>query len=405
MLTPDFYDYPWEPLESANVDDRWVILRWVDGAELRVFDLWLRENAVGHGGIDVATREGVLDPADHDDATRVSTARLTAEGGLVCTFQPGGKEVEYHPGWLRHIADGKNLPASFLPTPVEWTTSELAEPPTHDGAPLHADDAQAVEVLRQWADDLVSLGIARLRNVGNDPDFGVKLADRIGAIRHTNFGHIWDVVTDVPLDGASDTNSVANTRLRLAPHTDLPTRETPPGFQFLHCTQNSVEGGMSTMADGYAVAAHIRENHPAEYEALTTLRWVFFNRGNGLDHRWSGPAIDLGVAGRPTTLRAFYPVRAFPDMDEADVPRAYAAIKLFSRFAADDQFQIRFPFFPGDLVGFDNRRILHGRDAFSSGGKRRLRGFYIDHDDVFSFVRVANRRLAAPTPTSVKEPT
>ena len=120
---------------------------------------------------------------------------------------------------------------------------------------------------------------------------------------------------------------------------------------------------------------------------------MFSNRGPNIDHRWSGPLIDHGVDGAPLTLRAFYPVRGFPDMDPRDVPRAYEALRCFSRLAADDRFRLATPFRPGDLVGFDNRRILHGRDAFESGGHRHLRGMYIDQDEVRSTARVLRRRL------------
>jgi len=148
------------------------------------------------------------------------------------------------------------------------------------------------------------------------------------------------------------------------------------------------------MADGMAVVGEFEATQPEHYEALCTLNWVFFNRGPGIDHRWSGPMIDHGVEGAPLTLRAFYPVRAFPDMDPADQPRAYAAMRAFSQLAAEDRFQMRYPFVPGDIVGFDNRRILHGRDQFESSGHRHLRGIYIDQDEVRSFARVASRRLA-----------
>jgi gamma-butyrobetaine dioxygenase len=53
---------------------------------------------------------------------------------------------------------------------------------------------------------------------------------------------------------------------------------------------------------------------------------------------------------------------------------------------------MRFRMDPGDLVGFDNRRVLHGRDAFDPGsGSWILVGCYIDHDDVFSRLRVLHR--------------
>jgi len=391
VLTPDYYTYAWSPIETVGIDGRFVHVRWSDGIELAAYDLWLRENFVGTGAINPDTREGTVDPAELGDDIGVASARLDDEGALVVTFSPEGLEARYHPGWLRHIADGRHRADSWLPEPEPWTANELSEPPTHDGADVLEDAA----VRRRFVNDLLCRGIARLENLPTDPDFGLRLGRSIGAIRETNFGPIWDVRADIALGGDPATNSNANTRQRLAPHTDLPTRETPPGFQFLHCIENTTAGGFSTMADGAAVAAYIAENHPDDYEALTTLRWVFFNRGRGIDHRWSGPIVDLGVAGAPLTLRAFYPLKAFPDMDPADIPRAYRAARLFSTVAADDRFQIRYPFRPGDLVGFDNRRILHGRDHYESSGRRHLRGFYMDQDEIRSYARVANRAASA----------
>ena len=67
-------------------------------------------------------------------------------------------------------------------------------------------------------------------------------------------------------------------------------------------------------------------------------------------------------------------------------------MRIFSRYAHDVRFQISYPFNPGDLVGFDNRRVLHGRDAFASLGLRHLCGCYVDHDDIYSRLRVLNRK-------------
>lgn len=396
--TPDFYEYPWIPIESVHVDGRFVHLRWPDGVTLQAFDFWLRENAVGAGGVDLATREGLLDPAALHDGIRVLAATLSGDGSLRVRWAPDDVEASYHPGWLRHVADGNHRPDSWLPAPRPWTAESISEPPTHNGAVVLDDEM----VFGRWLEDLLRYGIARLRGCSTDPDFNLRFARRIGAVRDTNFGPIWDVKADVQMAGFADTNSTANTNLRLGPHTDLPTRETPPGFQFLHCLQNEAGGGHSTMADGAAVVDALRVEHPEHYEALTTLRWVFFNRGPGIDHRWSGPLIDHGVPGSPLTLRAFYPVRGFPDMEPEDMPRAYAAMTCFSAMAASERFQISYPFEPGDLVAFDNRRILHGREAFESGGRRHLRGIYIDHDEVRSTARVVSRRLATTHHGSVQ---
>lgn len=393
VATPDFYRYDWNPPATVRVDGRFVVMAWSDGAELRAFDLWLRENAVGAGGVDPLTREGLLDPADHDMATRVGSAAVGEAGDVKVRFEPCGTETTFHPGWLRHVADRDHLATAWLPEPVAWTAATLRQPPTHDGPSVLNDPAAR----RVWLNDLVSFGISRVQGIAYDPDALLELAAHIGAVRDTNFGPIWDVKADISLAGSSVTNSTANTSLRLGPHTDLPTRETPPGFQFLHCLVNETDGGESTMADGVAVVEALAGEHPEHYEALTTLRWVFFNRGPGIDHRWSGPMIDLGAKGAPLTLRAFYPVRGFPDMDPDDMARAYDAMATFSALAASDRFQLRYGFTAGDIVAFDNRRILHGREAFTAGGARHLRGTYIDHDEVRSATRVANRHHRGDT--------
>ena len=161
-------------------------------------------------------------------------------------------------------------------------------------------------MLAEWLTLLVRYGLARLRDTPDDIGFLAELAARIGPIRSSNFGDVWSVRAKV------DPDSTAYTGLNLGQHTDLPTRETPPGFQFLHCVENTCAGGWSRMTDGLAVADELAKNHPDDYEALTTLRWVFFNRSADDDHRWSGPIIDHGGPGQPLTLRAFYPVPRSP---------------------------------------------------------------------------------------------
>ena len=94
-------------------------------------------------------------------------------------------------------------------------------------------------------------------------------------------------------------------------------------------------------------------------------------------------AIELAKSGRPLTLRAFYPVRAFPDMPQNKIPMAYSAMQRLYKLASDSRFQIQFPFKTGDVLCFDNRRILHGRNAFDGTGSRHLRGIYIDRDEIF----------------------
>ncbi len=386
-LTPDFYTYPWTPIEAVRLEGDWVHVRWADGTGLPCYSRWLYEN-VETIGFEVRSRESIVEPSAMPVADCVRVAQLTEDGALAIDWVDGTHSV-IHPGWLRHVGDKRHLADSYTPPFTPWTAATMPEPLTHDGAAVLTDPS----VLRSWLRDMTEYGFARLRNTPADPDFLAGLAALIGPIRDTNFGHVWSVKAVVNPD------STANTGLALGQHADLPTRETPPGFQFLHCIANTVPGGASRMTDGIAVATELATNHAEAYDALTTLPWVFFNRSPTCDHRWEGPAIDLGGPGQPPiTMRTFYPVRAFPAMEPKDVPRAYESLKAFSQVAHDPRFQITYPFEVGDLVGFDNRRMLHGRDAFDPGvGERHLRGTYIDHDDLFSTLRVLERHHEAAT--------
>lgn len=387
ILAPDFYRYEPSPIQSAEMDGDFVHLTWSDGVSLRCFRLWLRENAISLGGVDPATREGLLDPAMLNEGMHIEVCRIDSDGHLLLTWQPEGEDVAYHSGWLRHVALGQNRPESWLPESVPWDAASMQSPPEVDGRNILTED----EPLRLLLNALIESGVCRIMDAPAEAGFLLHLAKRIGPIRDSNFGALWDVRADVRLAGNAKTNSTANTGLRLGPHTDLPTRETPPGFQFLHCLVNDADGGASTLTDGAALAEALRDENPGAFSLLSQRDWIFFNRGPGIDHRWSAPIIDHSAATGLTTMRAFYPVRAFPDMPEPDIPLAYEALGLFYRMAADPELELRFRLEPGDVLCFDNRRILHGRDAFTGSGLRHLQGIYIDRDEILSTARSLNR--------------
>lgn len=378
LVTPDFAAHEWRPIESASLAAGVVSVTWSDGSRLEAYSPWLYEQSVG---IEPLTREGTIEPSAIPDASCAVAVFLDPGGALGITWDDATTST-VHPGWLHSIASDEHLPSAAIGERVMWDAATFAEPPSFDGSNV----LTAPDVLEAWLASLCTAGIGRLRSVPADDDFLQRLAGLIGPVRGSNFGGIFTVESVV------DPDSTANTGLALGQHTDLPTRETPPGFQFLHCVRNTVSGGFSRMADGLAVVAELEADHPDAYHSLTTDEWVFANRAHDGDHRWIGPIIDLGGPRSPLTIRAFYPVRLAPHMPVADQPRAYEAMRVFSTMAHDPRFMITSPFEPGDLVGFDNRRILHGRDAYDPlAGSRRLRGCYIDHDDLFSRLRVLRR--------------
>jgi gamma-butyrobetaine dioxygenase len=99
------------------------------------------------------------------------------------------------------------------------------------------------------------------------------------------------------------------------------------------------------------------------------------------------------------------PLDDIPLMSDTDTRRYHRARKRLGLLFEDPAFELRFKLEPGQLMIFDNNRVLHGRTSFDpSEGHRQLQGCYIDRDGPRSLYRVLRRRLASP-PASVTTPT
>ena len=77
-----------------------------------------------------------------------------------------------------------------------------------------------------------------------------------------------------------------------------------------------------------------------------------------------------------------------------DVESFYAAYRVFILLTRDEQFQYFNRLNKGDLIVFDNRRILHARNSFDlKEGDRHLQGCYVDKDELLSKIRILEREL------------
>ncbi len=89
-----------------------------------------------------------------------------------------------------------------------------------------------------------------------------------------------------------------------------------------------------------------------------------------------------------------------PLLDADTTRRFQRARRRLSELFADPRFELRFPLRAGELMMFNNSRILHGRTAYDPNeGRRHLQGCYIDLDGPRSLYRTLSRRLR-PAPGS-----
>jgi gamma-butyrobetaine dioxygenase len=121
----------------------------------------------------------------------------------------------------------------------------------------------------------------------------------------------------------------------------------------------------------------------------------FSYRSKDADLYAERPLIQLSCAGAVAAVhynsRSIAPLR----LDARDLPSFYASYRLFAGLLRNPRFQLKLRLADGDLVVFDNQRILHGRTAFSAAKSlRHLRGCYLTRDSVYSETAVLRRKLS-----------
>ncbi|WP_252108424.1 MULTISPECIES: TauD/TfdA family dioxygenase [unclassified Halomonas] len=390
--TPDYDAWPVEAsIASVSATPRIVTLRWSDGRESRYHSIWLRENAADDTTINPATRERILDLSQLSGWPEVERAEIDAAGALAVTFAPDNSRLRFHPGWLRaHDYDNADDPEAPLVPVTLWHGGPESVADTLDASGLLESDAGSDEeerILKPALESVLGKGLVRLRGLPTEPGSLEAIARRIGPVRPTNFGQLFDV------KAKPNPDSNAYTSIALPPHTDLPTREYHPGLQMLHCLENSVEGGQAVMLDGFAVAEALRARHPAAFETLTRVHWCYANTARVTDYVWYSPMIRLNERGELLEVRIADFLRGPLQAPFDEVETAYAALMMLQRLLREPEFALRFSYAPGDLVIFDNRRLLHARDAFEgSTGHRWLQGCYMERDEVRSRYRMCQRR-------------
>jgi gamma-butyrobetaine dioxygenase len=205
---------------------------------------------------------------------------------------------------------------------------------------------------------------------------------RFGHIRQTNYGRLFDVRVE---EGAAN---LAFTDLGLAPHTDNPYREPPPGIQLLHCLTAATTGGQTLLVDGFAAALRLRAANPAAFEALATtpVRFAWADADVALE-AWV-PVIERDARGDLVGLRVNDRAQTGDDN-----PAWRDAYRAFTALLNDPSAHCQFTLEPGDVLIFDNRRMLHGRTAYA-GGARWLQGCYADRDGLLGRLRAMELREA-----------
>lgn len=357
-------------------------VRWPDGRTASYPYIWLRDNCPS--AFHPQTEERVLDLLAIDPEPRPLSAEAT--DGTVTIVWAGDGHVSHFPlAWLAAHVPGETLDDPAAIAPAVWRGEHADAVIRYRAASILADDG----VLQAWLTDTARTGLSIVEGLADEPEAGVELAQRVGHLRWTNFGPVFEVLN------RPDPNNLAFTAGRLPLHTDLPNQEVPPGYQFLHCIANEAAGGGSLFADGYAIARDLGAEEPDAFRMLCETPIPFRFHDGEADIRVHAPVIRLDAAGEPVEIRYNAHIAAIFDMPADIMPAYYRAWRAIMARTRQDRYIVALKLAAGEMVVFDNRRILHGREAFDPAtGFRHLRGCYVDRGEFDSRLRILARRMS-----------
>jgi len=353
-----------------------VLLRRGD-ADTELPALWLRARSPDPSQRDTITGQRLMNPHLLPDDLQVLDAKL--EGDVLQLRFSDGFAGGFDP---QELIDGSVL-STGAPTARPWKLADLNPMPRYRWADLQED-----AVLYRALKDFIELGFLLVDETPTQADSILTIASRFGYVRNTNFGAFFEVYS------RPDSTDLAYRPVALGPHTDNPYRTPVPGIQILQCLQNETSGGLSTLVDSLAVAEQLRREDPEGFALLSRIP-VRFEYRDATTHLVSvKPMIELDGEGNMTGVHYSPRLDDIPLMSTADTQRYHAARKRLGVLFEDPAYELRMRLGAGEMMMFDNNRVLHGRTSFDpSEGHRQLQGCYVDRDGPRSNYMVLQRQF------------
>ena len=350
-----------------------------DSEKKEIHPFWLRERVNGDRFVDIKTKQRLFDPTQIQENIKINDINLSKDF-LEVTFNDGASTKLSIQELIEEFSKNDFIK---LIKKVKWDSS--------------LDDLNIFEFKENFFEKeemynaLVSFykyGFVIFKDVPTKDNFLINFANSIGSVRRTNFGEFFNVRSK------PNPNDLAYTSLPLAPHTDNPYRNPVPCIQILHCIENNVQGGLSTLVDGFTVTEKLKKDFPKYYKILSEVkvRFQFVDQSVVLED-WA-EMIRVDENGEFKQVRFSPRLDFVPLLDLDKLELYYNARKKISELYNSDKYRIQFKLSPGDLLMMDNYRLLHGRTAYDSNeGDRFLQGCYIDYDSTDGKLKHLKRKF------------
>jgi gamma-butyrobetaine hydroxylase len=367
------------PIQSFRFDREILSITWADGGASELQALWLRDHCQMPASRNPQNGQRLLNITDIPADIAIVDVNLD-DDQLTVVFTPGEHRSEFDLAWLRDNCyclnqqqDDRSEVAKTLWDGQTFTRG-LPRCQYSDFCSQSSAQLAALQAVRDY-------GFVVLEGVDCESGEVLKVINQFGFVRETNYGPLFDVRTTV------DPTNLAFTNLGLGCHLDNPYRDPVPGLQLLHCLESSTTGGESILQDGFMAASILRQENPTHFDLLSR-NWINFRfRGGSADLQARVPLIEINDLDQIIKVR--FNNRS---IDTLKLPPAvmrdfYPAYRHYAEILEREDLHVVFKLQAGELMLFDNTRILHARKAYSASGTRHLQGAYSDLDGLYSSLR------------------
>ncbi|KAI9831393.1 MAG: hypothetical protein M1826_003566 [Phylliscum demangeonii] len=424
----------------------------IDG-QLESFDvLFLRDACSCEQCVDAHSGQKLFRTADIPSNIDVGHSSVTSQGGVRITWTrdvpgwPTSHQTELTPNFLRTYRDKRSRVRSRWNdvATVLWDRGIIETDLRRlDYGEYMTSDERLFEALQA----LTRYGLVFLEGVPDDERAVEKIASRIGPLKDTFYGRMWD------LRSVPNATNVAYTNRPLSPHMDLLYFAEPPALQLLHCLRNNAHGGETVFADAFRAATQLRLDQEVLFRTLLhyPVTYHYWHGGGDSDrdrdsenpssstststssansqhyhhahttieldpHPYQSTRPKLHAVNWSPAFQAPFETDVHTDEASYNLRRYHAAAQAFARLLEAPTALFEHRMRPGECVLFHNRRVVHGRRAFElddageqpplkTGEKKRERererdrwfkGGYVDSDPFWSRWRVLSERFKRP---------
>jgi len=362
-------------IKNFSKEKDFMKIIWNDDKISKFHFLWLRDNCPSNEH--PVARQKIFNIIDVSENIHPKKYYINNNGNLEIDWSEDSHHSCYDAKWLKkHCYTQKNT--NTYKSPYKLWDSKF-EKNLNKIKIEHDDIMQSDEALTKWLELLIKYGISIVKNSPIGIKSAFKILNRISHIRETFFKTPFEVI-NIPKP-----NNAAYTSANLFNHTDLPYFEYAPGYQFLHCLNNEAKGGNSSAVDGYAVADYIKKNNPNIFNQLnyTSVKFKDNDYTQNKIRIIHSPIITLDSNKDYRDIRFNISTVGAFDIHPNKMKKYYLSYRKFATLVHDKKFTVNFRLQAGDILSFDNRRVLHGRTAFDpNSGKRHLQGYYMDRDEI-----------------------